>query len=133
MKPRTASLAINRTVWACVLVALASSCSKSVRVPPADYGNPGGAAAYRIVTTDNRHFSASRYTASDSTIVIEEFATSTDPDSLPAVPLTIPRRDVASIDRVEMDRGKTSGWVLGLGAFFLAVLFLGAGLSIGSN
>ena len=114
-----------------ILLLILSACSKTIRVPPADYENPGSAAAYRIVTVDQGTFSVKRYTVSDSVIVVTELAApTTDGDSL-QVPFDIPLRNVQSIDRVSMDRGKASGWVIGFGAAFLAILFF-SGLSIAS-
>jgi hypothetical protein len=123
----------NRFITAaCLLALLSCACSRSVRVSPSDYDNPGSAAAYRIVTVDDRHFSASRYSASDSTIVIEEFAASqsANADSIPDVPFVIPLRDVESIDRVTLDRGKASGWVFGAGVAFLVLAILAASAQV---
>lgn len=120
-------------LFAFLLLLVLSACSKSVRVPPADYENPGSAAAYRIVTVDQGTFSVKKYTVSDSVIVVTELAPSatSDEDSLQA-PFAIPLQSVQSIDRVTLDRGRSSGWVFGVGVGFLLIaLAAAASISLG--
>jgi hypothetical protein len=110
-----------------VLVLLVSACTKTIRVPPDDYGAPGSASVYRITTTTGKTLSVARYMVMDSTIVVEEFAPSQGADQKDSIaaPFTIQLRNVASIDRVVLDRSRSSGWVLAAGIVFFAVVILG--------
>ena len=116
-----------------VIASITMACSSAVRVPSSDYGNPGSAAAYHIRTADDQNFSVSRYKLADSLIIVEEWSQSSKAEakSPPATPFEIPLRDVVSIERIVMDRGKSSAWLFGLGAAFVAFLFIG--LSIAYN
>jgi hypothetical protein len=124
-----------RTVcFTSALVAILSiACSKTIRVPPASYAQPGSAAAYHIKTVDDREFNVARYSVSDSVIVVEEWAASamTDGGAPPALPFEIQLQEIESIDRVVPDRGKSSGWVLGAGVAVFLVSMLAASLGAG--
>jgi hypothetical protein len=115
-------------IWLALFPLFVTACSKTIRVPPSSYSEPGSAVAYHIQTVDDRTYSVTRYVVEDSVIVVEELARSksANTNDTTTVPFEIPLRDVESIDRVVMDRGKASAWVFGFGAVAAALIFLTA-------
>ncbi len=93
----------------CILVLLSFGCSRTVRIPPADYADPGGAVAYHIRTVDHRTFSVAEYSVSDSTIVVRRLTGSASPstEDAPKVPFEIALDNVESIDRVTVHTGRS--------------------------
>lgn len=114
-----------------IVVMLSVACSQVTRVPPAEYGSPRKAAAYRIRTVDGALYTVSEYVATDSTLVIRAFHESQKKatDTPPPLPFEIPLSQVSSVDSVAMDRGRASLWVFGAGAVILVILFL-SGMSV---
>jgi len=116
-----------------IVLILAVACSSTVRVPPSDYSTPGRAPVYRIRTVGGEVFSVKSYSVVDSTVVIRELSHSSSHDAeVPSVPFSIPLRDIASIDRIVVDRGKASVWLFAVGAVILTILFF-SGSDIATN
>ncbi len=125
------SKAVSLSFGALLLLAIA--CSRTIRVPPSDYDNPGRAHFYRIHTVRGEIFRARSYAIVDSSVVVKELSqASLDGEQGPTVPFEIPLRDVVSIERIALDRGKASVWVFAVGAVILTILFF-SGLEIATN
>jgi hypothetical protein len=95
----------------CALIALVgSSCEKLVPVPTAGAKEapPDGKTTYRLTTRDERIYEFRRFEATDSTFVILEVTACgrgpahCDPAGI-KTPLIIPRRSVATLERIERD------------------------------
>ena len=107
-----------------ILHAAILGCTKSVRVPDADIEKSGADGLYRIKLVDKREYRVEWYVANDSTLVINRLQF---PDSGPETPFTIPRSDVASVEKLS-GRHWPALVVIGLVA---AIVILGQGYSSG--
>jgi hypothetical protein len=116
--------AIRSTIGFLSLLAFVlSGCSRAVTVPPRELA-PASQwhGRYRIKTT-TAEFTARHFAVTDSTVVIRELAGSDKRYGDAELPITVPVQDVKSVERLDVDEGKTFVVVV------LAAVF--AGLIIG--
>jgi hypothetical protein len=118
---------VRQLVVILLCIGLASTgCSRAVEIPRADvekpeYREPG---AYRIYLKDQNEYIVRQFSATDSTVVIEELHGSDKRLGDVTLPIVIPMTDIESVARLETHQGKTLGFVALLAIVGVAIAAL---------
>ena len=103
---------MRRAAALALIAVVVTGCSKAVEIPRADiddpkYREPG---SYRIRTEGWNEYLVSRFSVTDSTIVIEGLLPSDERfrTGRNELPISVPRGEIASISQLETDRLMTT-------------------------
>jgi hypothetical protein len=96
-----------RRAIALVLIAVTGAgCSKAVVIPRDQLsGRPETRVGYRIQMVDGSHYTARRFSTTDSTLVIEKLNPSDSRHKKVTVPIVLSMNDIQSVSRLEMREG----------------------------
>jgi len=120
--PAYRNVSVRRTLVLCVAVVFLAACSKTVRIPPTDFATASQKSGLYRVTTIDTEILVSRFSITDSTLVIDEFAG--DSTGVASEAIAIPLRHVTAVERIESQK-KRAMWV-GLGVVLgVAALIIG--------
>ncbi len=77
---------------------------------------------------DDSHYVVRRFALTDSTLVIEKLHQTDERYNRTELPIVVPRADVESISKYELDKDRTFWALVGASATVLVILFVTTGL-----
>jgi hypothetical protein len=114
----------GRGVVALLLIgSMVTGCTRAVEVPREQFESTSQAhnVSHRITMTDGSRYVIKQFTVTDSTITIVELNQADERYKHVALPMFLRRADVKSIERMELDPGKSFFVVVPIG---LAVIWI---------
>lgn len=98
-------------------------CSEAVEIPREQIANqPENHIGYRIYMVDGSHYSAKRYSVTDSTLVIEKLNPADVRHKKVAVPIVLPLADVQSVSKLELKEGTSFAFAATLGVIVIMLM-----------
>jgi hypothetical protein len=116
---------LGRGVVALLLIgSMATACTRAVEVPREQFESTSQAhnVSHRITMTDGSRYVIKQFTVTDSTITIVELNQADERYKHVALPMFLRRADVKSIERMELDPGKSFFLVAPIGLAILLVV-----------
>jgi hypothetical protein len=106
-----------------LVVLTATSCSKAVEMPRDQLENaPETHPGYRIQMVDGSHYSAKRFSTTDSTLVIEKLNPSDSHYDKEKVPIVLSMNDVQSVSKLELREGLSFALVATFGVIIILLM-----------